>query len=351
MALTVDKYVSWNGGEGTPLKYEVWVNGTVDLVNIRPSGQQFLGDVVLDVTVTIANHPNNSRNSFEAADFALLSFGDIDPFNDYPLQPGRTYYGATLLQPDNLPSNSVAFEFRGDTYRALGPNKVSLWAQGWGYTINSESSEGEWSRRITMTHTMTLTGDRNQSILNWTPSGAEPNNVQWFTQDTWYSVADFYNYIEFNANGGTGAPARLEIPIADPSFTIPAQEPVRKGWYFVGWNRNSQATTAEFLPGETYPNNMIGTTTLYAIWDYTYRPGAMLDEGTWTSHDRDSNLQGGKYMTHVGHADIMYDNEWVEMRTRANKIGLEHAPSELLNNQWESQALDGYGAEPHDIGY
>ena len=73
--------------------------------------------------------------------------------------------------------------------------------------------------------------------------------------------------LNFNANGGTGAPSK-QSGISDEngavSLTIPLTRPTRTGYSFLGWG-TSRVGSAAFQPGDkvTIKN---GDVTLYAVW-------------------------------------------------------------------------------------
>ena len=350
MAVQVSRSVEWRAGEGTPVKYSVDINGTIDLVNIRSSGGRRYGDVAVDLYITLHNHPYNSQNSFAAADFALLSIGDLNPRSNYPFDDGRSYYGEPLPAPSSLPTGSCVAEFRGDTLRP-NPNKVSLWTLSEGYVINSEASEGSWTHRVNRTYTLELSGAHDQPILTWSSSGASPNHVEWLYQQVWYTAADFKHVLRYDANGGTGAPGIQEMAAEATQFTVSNVQPTRKHWVFLGWGDNPGDSSPRYYPGQTYPIFSELDKTIYAVWDYTYRPGMILKNGTWYSCDRDTDYQNGRYMTMLGRCHILKNGVWEEMRTRANKTGFDFSPNIRRNSSWPSQALIGNEGFPHDVGY
>ena len=68
---------------------------------------------------------------------------------------------------------------------------------------------------------------------------------------------DWFAYLYYNANGGSGAPSTQSdsINAASPSgsktFTISSNKPTRTGFVFKGWAESSAATTAGYQPGGT----------------------------------------------------------------------------------------------------
>ncbi|MGN0547144.1 MAG: InlB B-repeat-containing protein [Acutalibacteraceae bacterium] len=68
--------------------------------------------------------------------------------------------------------------------------------------------------------------------------------------------------IYFNANGGYGAPSSQS---GKTSYTIPPTTPTRNGYSFLGWSKNSSASSASYKGGDfIYLEN---DTTLYAVWE------------------------------------------------------------------------------------
>lgn len=309
MAVAFDKYTEWKAGEGTPVKYSVEFRGSADLVNIRAESGVNYGDVVVDVDVIIVNHPLNSQNSFEAADFALLSYGDLNPKVNYQFIDGQTYYGSTLPEPQSLPTNMCVIEFRGDTFRP-NPNKVSLWTTTGGNVLVSADTENTWTFHVSHTKTIVLTGALNQPILTWSTSGAGPNHVEWLDQEVWFSRADFPTTytLTYNANGGSNAPApQTAQDYASHTFTIGSEAPTHAWWDFLGWADSASATTAQYTSGDTITlQRSAPNKTIYAVWDKSYRPGDTFNNNTWWSHDRAAGAADIRNAANTG---------WATMRT------------------------------------
>ncbi len=79
----------------------------------------------------------------------------------------------------------------------------------------------------------------------------------------------YTSILNFNANGGTGAPSAITYTGTATSahtFTIPSTTPSRSGFIFKGWSENSSATAASYQPGSTISVAYNGTKTLYAVW-------------------------------------------------------------------------------------
>lgn len=83
--------------------------------------------------------------------------------------------------------------------------------------------------------------------------------------------------IRYNANGGEGAPNE-QTKIHDNNITLSSTKPTRKGYTFLGWDRNQNNATATYEVGAIYSNN--ADVTLYAIWSAN-------------TYNIDLNLNGG----------------------------------------------------------
>lgn len=80
---------------------------------------------------------------------------------------------------------------------------------------------------------------------------------------------DIYYKVNYNANGGSGAPAS-QIKYDGVPLTLSSSIPSRNGYEFLGWSTSSSATTATYQSGSEYTNN--SNLTLYAVWKAnTYR--------------------------------------------------------------------------------
>ena len=89
----------------------------------------------------------------------------------------------------------------------------------------------------------------------------------------WQEVKqDWFAYLYYNANGGSGAPSTQSdsINAASPSgsktFTISSAKPTKSGFDFKGWSEDSAATTPSYQPGGTISVPYDSTKTLYAVW-------------------------------------------------------------------------------------
>ena len=70
--------------------------------------------------------------------------------------------------------------------------------------------------------------------------------------------------VEYNANGGSNAPAS-QTKWYGVGLTLSEAEPTREGYRFLGWNTTLSATYATYNPGDTYTANR--AICLFAVWE------------------------------------------------------------------------------------
>lgn len=79
-----------------------------------------------------------------------------------------------------------------------------------------------------------------------------------------YVTVDAKTYtVNYNANGGTGAPDG-QIKYHNQNLTLSSIKPTRTGYTFLGWSTSSTATSATYSAGGSFTSN--ANTTLYAVW-------------------------------------------------------------------------------------
>ena len=80
----------------------------------------------------------------------------------------------------------------------------------------------------------------------------------------WKKGSDWKAYtITYDANGGTGAPKKQEVPESDYAI-ISKDVPDRPGYKFGGWSFDSSSDTSDFNGGDKYKDGV--SIKLYAVW-------------------------------------------------------------------------------------
>ncbi len=111
-------------------------------------------------------------------------------------------------------------------------------------------------------------------VKHWKPGDTmklgRGNQMRYYSMDT-----EWYFSLNYDANGGSGAPAAQTHTTNTASetsytFTIPKNVPTRKGYTFQGWSFEKNGT-ASYQPGQTCtltrPKDGAITSILYAVWE------------------------------------------------------------------------------------
>lgn len=192
MSFRVNKTVAWAAGPGTPEKYRF--NLDVELSISSISGT--IATIRINGTYGVQNNPSNSKNSFAASDFAVISKGDADPWN-YPFTYGTSYYQAALPFATNAPSsvlNGIIIEFRGDTW-ASDPNdnnnRSTLYDKSSGVVLDKYNGSTYQSFSIDDTFTVDISGGGDIPLLTWVTSGCNSStDYSWLQHEVWASWFD-----------------------------------------------------------------------------------------------------------------------------------------------------------------
>ncbi len=106
--------------------------------------------------------------------------------------------------------------------------------------------------------------DRNATSASYSAGGSYTDNADVTLYAVWQYNPETYT-IRYDANGGTGAPARQTKTYGVP-LTLSAVKPTRAGYDFLGWATSRNTTTSEYAPGERYTDEE--SVTFYAVWRY-----------------------------------------------------------------------------------
>ena len=192
MAFRVNKTVEWIAGGGTPAKYEFSIDALLSVEDILSN------EVVLNLngTVSVTNHPTNSRNSWAASDFAVLIGGNTNVAS-HPFVYGTSYYEHAipfLPDPQNSDVDSILLEFRGDTWVSdpnNNNNRSSLWMRVQGLVLDQYDQEGTQTFNINLSYSIPIPTSGNTVVLAWDSSGANNStDYNWLDPQTWATWVD-----------------------------------------------------------------------------------------------------------------------------------------------------------------
>lgn len=233
---------------------------------------------------------------------------------------GRYYY-----KTDNTPA-IVAVAYMGDY---IAPILVSTSSSAVDYYttghLNSFTAGGSVNYRGTtyyysandwwmqnyffyISPTYTTLNTRTNSI-NFSNYGQY--GVKMLLDKYFYDTSNKKYEISYEANNGNNAPDR-QIYSKGSSVTITSSQPTRDGYHLLGWSTNSNSTTAEYLPGNTY--NINGSITLYAVWqkhDFSDQSGICTickkDMNYLSSNKGGENWNSGQILNYATGFNNVYD--------------------------------------------
>lgn len=133
--------------------------------------------------------------------------------------------------------------------------------------------------------------------------------------------------INYNANGGTGAPSATTLTTTGDSVVLVLSNtsPTRTNYRFEGWATSPSATMPQYQPGDNFTvQKSDPTKTLYAVWRKYYHPGKVWNGSDWLSHDREPG----------GDARVKSASSWKDMRTIDAPTGKNDPPSIYHDNDW-----------------
>ena len=192
MAFHVGKYVQWQAGARTPVKYSFALDADVSVVSFINQ----VATISVVGTVTVSNYPYNSRNSWAASDFAVLVPGNVDT-QAHPFVLGTYYYQRAipfLPDPQNGDAAKMLAQFRGDTWISdpvNNSNQSSLWTKNGGLVLDATDAEGSFTYPLNVTFEIPINASGDTVILAWDSSGAgSSTDYGWMDRQVWASWFD-----------------------------------------------------------------------------------------------------------------------------------------------------------------
>ena len=179
-------------------------------------------------------------------------------------------------------------------------------------------------------------------FMGWnTDSAAETATYQkgdTFTTNantTLYAIWEPEEYeIIYDANGGTGAPAKQKYTYADTgTINLSTTEPTKSGHYaFAGWSESSTATIPSYLAGQEWDRSIAKDTYLYAVWTIqTYTVFYDANGGTGTMTEQVANLGTTISLSANGFTPPT-DFAFKEWNTKADGSGTAYAPGATFSS-------------------
>ena len=324
-----------NGGSGAPATQYKSYNQTISLRSGRPTrtGYTFLGWATTRTASYASYHPSSpfsenrsvtlyalwqkntytikfSANGGSGAPSSRTKTHGV-PITLNTTKPSR--YGYTFLGWSRSSSATTASYYPGGYFNVDGNMTLyAVWKAN-AYTVSYNANGGSGAPASqTQYHdrTLNLSSTRptrtGYTFKGWATTSNATSAIYYpsspFRENrsvTLYAVWQKNTYtINFNANGGSGAPSSRTKTHGIP-ITLDTTKPSRTGFSFLGWSKSSSASTASYYPGGYF--NEDGNMTLYAVWkanEYTVSYNANGGSGAPASqiqyHDQTLNLSSTK---------------------------------------------------------
>ena len=281
-----------NGGSGAPSSQTGAASYTISSTEPTRTGYTFRGWSKSSSASTVSYRPDDtidiSSNTTLYAVWKKSFYGDVD--NDGVITSSDLMLLNKLLRGISVDSlNTLKGDLDGD--EELSDNDLSLLAKFYqmktdtfpvenkfyAFTIcdtpdKTEYKSGEKINTDGLSVAIVYR-DANYHIVNEgltiSPEYASGSGKQtitvtlgdWSTDFT-ITVEDTTAYtLSYNANGGSGAPSSQT---GAKSYTVSSTVPTRKGYTFLGWSKDSSATTASYKPNDSI--TISSNITLYAVW-------------------------------------------------------------------------------------
>ena len=245
---------------------------------------------------------------------------------DKPTKSGYTFAGwsktSNASTASYQPGDSIYVDYNDVTlYAVWKENKQNYYAY---LNYNANGGSGAPSSQSDSIYASSASGSKTFTISSTKPTRSGYEFQGWSTSSgsstasyqpgstisvsygssvTLYAVwkQTYTSTLNFNANGGTGAPSALTYTGTSTSahtFTIPSTTPSKSGFIFMGWSESGSATTASYQPNSTISVPYNGSKTLYAVWqaadlDITSEPATKsLKVGQSWSYTPTTNVSG-----------------------------------------------------------
>jgi uncharacterized repeat protein (TIGR02543 family) len=114
---------------------------------------------------------------------------------------------------------------------------------------------------FTVTGSQTEVGTSDNTYTLYWDGTANRHNYK-LSEDSSIGTLTVYYEVAFDANGGENAPEALKV--TEETAELPADEPTREDYDFLGWSEDQDAEEADYQPGDEI--EVSGNMTLYAVW-------------------------------------------------------------------------------------
>lgn len=202
-------------------------------------------------------------------------------FSSWTNASGTVTANKTITANFTATSNTMSITvYKGNWYSFKwygGTDSTTYTSTSHTYTVPIGTSfDIDWQGKATENgsyYTTTYTGScSNMSKTQYGTSLGDSvttvaGTTKYYPAEQMSSTTTYQYVIEYNANGGSGAPANTTSSgtSTSKSITLSTTKPTWSGHTFLGWATSSTATSATYTAGTAYTFSY-GKTTLYAVW-------------------------------------------------------------------------------------
>ena len=293
--VTVNLYAGWgvneytieynaNGGSGAPVAqtYDYAQTGTINLQSGEPTrtGYTFQGWSLTSTATTpsyTAGQAWNKSNVPESGlTFTLYAVWKPNTLKINFYANGAQYNGSTPISNDLIYGNKE-FNYDGTDFATDGIwnyDNGTFNLKKTGHTATKYWHVGSANSTTKIHEDTTYAKVQNLAdaigVLSSLQTGDVTVNLYAGWQVNTYTI-------EYNANGGSGAPTSHTYEYAQTgTINLQSGEPTRTGYTFQGWSLSNTATTASYTPGQAWNKSNVPesglTFTLYAVWEEIPKP-------------------------------------------------------------------------------
>lgn len=224
-------------------------------------------------------HEEYSWESADSVDSKYLGSKYQKASSNFKSQSGHSKSGhwVTVTINTSIYAVGLCTYYNGGKYNRVWNTAVNLGLQKKQYSVHYNGNGGTgadvtWNFTDGDNFTFPAVSRRGYTFNGWYDDKYQTwSNTGWIVCGENYTetaqwTANQYN-VSFDDNGADSGNVDDITATYDSNFTLPQNGYKKKGYKFLGWSTNKNATSPEYTPGQTFTYKEEGTTTFYAIWD------------------------------------------------------------------------------------
>ena len=139
------------------------------------------------------------------------------------------------------------------------------------YKVNNGTSDFSWDFTDGSNFSFPTVSRRGYTFEGWIDQGTGwESSTDWIVCGGNYTeiaqwIANQYN-VSFDDNGADSGNVSDSTATYDSNFTLPESGYKKKGYKFLGWSTNENATSPQYTAGQSFTYQTDGDTVFYAVW-------------------------------------------------------------------------------------